>query len=230
MRISGFQKFSMIDFNDKLCAVVFTQGCNFQCPYCHNPELVPMLSNKELIPQEDLLNFLKSRLGKLDAVVITGGEPLLQKNLIPFLNKIKDLGYLIKLDTNGLLHRNLKIALESGLIDYVAMDIKSTLKDYENVVQVKVAEENLRKSIELIKDSGIDHEFRTTVVEGLVTIDMVKEIAETLVNDSNYYIQNFAKSHHLDIAYENAIGYSKEKLDNVITSLQRLGYKIKLRS
>ncbi len=230
MRISGFQKFSMIDFNEKLCAVVFTQGCNLQCPYCHNPELVPMLSNQKLIDQEEIISFLKSRMGKLDAVVITGGEPLLQKNLIPFLSKIKDLGYLVKLDTNGLLHRNLKVALESGLIDYLAMDIKSRLEDYEKVVKVKVAKENIRESIELIKKSAIDHEFRTTVVEGLVTLDTIKEIAETLVGDSNYYIQNFAKSHHLDVAYENAIGYSQVKLKKIVSDLQDQGYKIKLRT
>ncbi len=229
MRISGFQKFSMIDFNDKLCAVVFTQACNFQCPYCHDPELVPMLSQKPLLDQTEIMEFLKSRVGKLDAVVITGGEPLLQKNLIPFLKDIKKLGYLIKLDTNGLLTQNLRVAIESGLLDYIAMDIKTSLEDYERVVKVRISEKNLLKSIKLIKESNIDHEFRTTVIEGLIAEDTIIRIARELVKESNYYIQNFVKSHHLDKSFEDEIGFSKLKLDHLITYLQAEGYKINLR-
>jgi len=229
MRISGVQKFSMIDFNDKLCAVIFTQGCNLQCPYCHNPELVPMLSNKPLIPTDDILDFLRSRMGKLDAVAITGGEPLLQKNLIPFLQEIKHMGYLIKIDTNGLLYHKLSQIIESGLLDYLAMDIKASLLSYEKVVKVKIDESSLLKSIELIKNSGIEHEFRTTVVEGLITEADIYDIGD-LVGKSNYFIQNFTKSHHLDEAYENQIGFSKEKLKRITLNLQSKGIRVNLRS
>ena len=229
MRISGFQKFSMIDYNDKLCAVIFTQGCNFKCPYCHNPELVAMLSKKSFISQEEVLDFLKGRVGKLDAVVITGGEPLLQKNLIPFLREIKALGFLIKLDTNGLLYQTLERVIVCGLIDYIAMDIKTSLANYEGVVKVKVAETSLLKSIKAIKASGIDHEFRTTTVEGLITEDNIYDIGENLIGNSNYYIQNFVKSHHLDATYQNKLGFSKAKLDRIITKLKQSGIKVELR-
>lgn len=229
MRISGFQKFSMIDYNDKLCAVVFTQGCNFQCPYCHNPELVPMLSTKPLLPQAEILDFLKGRIGKLDAVVITGGEPLLQKNLIPFLKEIKKMGYLVKLDTNGLLYQILETVISCGLIDYIAMDIKSSLADYEQVVKVKVPEDNLLKSIKAIKESGIEHEFRTTTVEGLISEENIYDIGENLIGNSNYYIQNFVKSHHLDESFEDKIGFSPAKLERIVSKLQQSGIKLELR-
>ncbi len=229
MRISGFQKFSMIDFNDKLCAVVFTQGCNFRCPYCHNPELVPMFGEKALLDNNEILAFLKERVGKLDAVVITGGEPLLQKNLLPFLREVKKLGYLIKLDTNGLLTNKLEILLQSGLIDYVAMDIKTTLDNYEEVTKVKISDDNLLRSIALIKNSGIDHEFRTTVIEGLIPENTIVDIVERLVGQSKYFIQNFVRSHHLDKTFENEIGYSKDRLMRIIEELQAKGYKVQLR-
>lgn len=229
MRISGFQKFSMIDYNDKLCAVVFTQACNLRCPYCHNPDLVAMLSGESLIAQEEILEFLKGRVGKLDAIVITGGEPLLQKNLIPFLRELKNLGFLIKLDTNGLLHHTLEKVIESGLVDYIAMDIKTSLEEYEKVVKVQVPIESLIKSINLIKQSGIDHEFRTTLVEGLITENNIYDIGENLIGNSTYYLQNFVSSHHLDDSYVNEIGFSKEKLERILSNLSQKGVKIKLR-
>lgn len=229
MRISGLQKFSMIDYNDKLCAVIFTQGCNFKCPYCHNPELVPMLSGKALISLEEVLAFLRRRLGKLDAVVITGGEPLLQKNLIPFLKEVKALGFLIKLDTNGILYQTLEKVIACGLIDYIAMDIKTELSKYEDVVKVKVAEESLLQGINLIKESGIEHEFRTTTVEGLISEESIYHIGETLVGESKYYIQNFAKSHHLDDSFQDRVGFSKTKLDRIISRLRENGINVELR-
>jgi len=230
MRISGLQKFSMIDYNDKLCAVVFTQGCNFKCPYCHNPELVPMLRKDSLISPEEVLEFLKGRVGKLDAVVITGGEPLLQTKLIPFLEKVKALGFLIKLDTNGLLYQTLEKVIASGLIDYIAMDIKTSLSDYDEVVQVKVEQNSLLKSIKLIKNSGIDHEFRTTTVEGLISEENIYDIGKNLIGKSNYYIQNFVKSHHLDDTYQNRIGFSPAKLERIISKLKQDGIKVELRN
>lgn len=230
MRISGFQKFSMIDFNDKLCAVIFTQGCNLRCPYCHNPDLVPMLTQIPLVPSGEILDFMSERVGKLDALVITGGEPLLQKNLIPFLRAIKDLGYLIKLDTNGLLDQTLDKVIRSGLVDYIAMDIKASLANYEQVCKVKIAQSNIQKSIELIKTSGIDHEFRTTVVEGLVSEEDIYAIAHEFIGESNYFIQNFTKSHHLDNSYKNEIGFSEKKLERIISNLTNKGIKVALRS
>ena len=229
MRITGFQRFSMIDYNDKLCAVIFTQGCNLRCPYCHNPKLVSMISSDALISEAEILEFLEARVGKLDAVVITGGEPLLQQGLLPFLAEIKSLGYLIKLDTNGLLTQTLKTVIESGLIDYIAMDIKTELNDYEAVAKVKVPEANLLESIKLIKDSGIEHEFRTTVVEGLISEENIINIGKNLVGKSPYFIQNFVKSQHLDKAFGDRVGFSDVKLARVAKELQNLGINIELR-
>lgn len=229
MRITGFQRFSMIDYNDKLCAVIFTQGCNLRCPYCHNPKLVSMISSDALISEAEILEFLEARVGKLDAVVITGGEPLLQQGLLPFLAEIKNLGYLIKLDTNGLLTATLATVIESGLIDYIAMDIKTELYNYEAVTKVKVPEAILLESIKLIKDSGIEHEFRTTVVEGLVSEENIINIGKNLVEKSPYYIQNFVKSQHLDKAFEDRLGFSDVKLARVAKELQNLDINIELR-
>lgn len=229
MRITGFQRFSMIDYNDKLCAVIFTQGCNLRCPYCHNPKLVSMISSDALISEAEILEFLEARVGKLDAVVITGGEPLLQQGLLPFLAEIKSLGYLIKLVTNGLLTATLATVIESGLIDYIAMDIKTELYNYEAVTKVKVPEAILLESIKLIKDSGIEHEFRTTVVEGLISEENIINIGKNLVEKSPYYIQNFVKSQHLDKAFEDRLGFSDVKLTRVAKELQNLDINIELR-
>ncbi|MCX5829703.1 MAG: anaerobic ribonucleoside-triphosphate reductase activating protein, partial [Deltaproteobacteria bacterium] len=122
MKIGGLQKVSLIDYPGKVGAVVFTQGCNFRCPYCHNPELVNPTLFREPIPEEDILAFLKTRRGKLDAVTVTGGEPTLQEGLSSFLQQIKDLGFLVKIDTNGSLPAMIGILLEKGLVDYFAMD------------------------------------------------------------------------------------------------------------
>lgn len=230
MRISGLQKFSMIDYNDKLSAVIFTQGCNFKCPYCHNPELVPTLSKAPSISSADLFAFLESRVGKLDAVVISGGEPLLQTNLIPFLQDIKQMGFLVKLDTNGFLSETLERVISSGLIDYVAMDIKTSLSEYEKLVKVKVSQDNLWKSIKAIKESGIEHEFRTTLVEGLISEENIYEIGRELIGNSRYYLQNFVKSHHLDESFQSESGFSQAKLTRIVSKLQASGIKVELRS
>jgi pyruvate formate lyase activating enzyme len=164
MRIGGLQKFSLIDYPGRISAIVFTQGCNFRCPYCHNPELVDPVQYGPVLPEEEVISFLEKRRGKLDAVTMTGGEPTLQPDLDRFLQEIKKMGYLIKLDTNGSMPDTLERLIHAGLVDYLAMDVKGPLKKYGQIAGTEVQTRKIRKSIALIANSGIDHEFRTTVV------------------------------------------------------------------
>jgi pyruvate formate lyase activating enzyme len=214
MIIGGFQKFSLIDYPHKICAIVFTQGCNFRCPYCHNPELIDMKrSGSDGLKEEEILSFLEKRQGKLEAVTITGGEPLLQDGLGNFLLKVKGLGYLIKLDTNGSFPQRLEKILESRAVDYIAMDIKTSLDKYESVVRKKIETAQLLKSIRLIMDSGLGYEFRTTVVKPLIEKDDFTKIGH-LVKDSHLYVlQRFVSSKVLDDECLDMHSYSDEELD-----------------
>ena len=157
MLIGGLQKTSLLDFPDKISAIVFTAGCNFRCGYCHNPELI-----NSIAPVTEVFEFLKNRVGKLEGVVITGGEPCLQKDLPEFIKQVKSLGFAVKLDTNGSYPEMLAKVLPD--LDYVAMDIKAPLEKYSAVANWNGDVENIRKSIDMIMNSGVDYEFRTTVV------------------------------------------------------------------
>jgi pyruvate formate lyase activating enzyme len=213
MIIGGFQGFSLIDYPDKICAIVFTQGCNFRCPYCHNPELIDAKrSRSDRFKEEEILSFLERRKGKLEAVTITGGEPLLQAGLEDFLLKVKGLGYLVKLDTNGSFPQRLEKMLESETVDYLAMDIKTSLDKYESVVGKKIETAQILKSIRLIMDSGLDYEFRTTVVKPLLEKDDFIKIGQ-LVQDSRLFVlQGFVSSKVLDDESLDMHSYSDEEL------------------
>jgi len=154
MKIGGLQKFSLLDYPGKISAVIFTQGCNFRCAYCHNPELVDPERFQACIPEEEVFAYLKKRRGLLEAVTVTGGEPTIQKGLIPFIRRIKAMGYLVKLDTNGSMPEVLEELIRQKLIDYIAMDIKAPLEKYEDVIGVPVNWEIIRQSIDVIKESG----------------------------------------------------------------------------
>ena len=153
MQIGGLQKTTLIDYPEKIAAIVFTRGCNFRCPYCHNPELVNGTS--ENLDEQAVLDFLETRRGKLDGVVVTGGEPTLQKDLPDFLQKLKSMDFSVKLDTNGSQFEMLEQVIKDRLVDYIAMDIKAPIEKYENVVNVNFNIENILKSINLIMKSGI---------------------------------------------------------------------------
>jgi pyruvate formate lyase activating enzyme len=213
MIIGGFQSFSLIDYPDKICAIVFTQGCNFRCPYCHNPELIDTKrSGSDGFKEQEILSFLEKRQGKLEAVTITGGEPLLQDGLEDFLFKVKGLGYLVKLDTNGSFPQRLEKILESRVVDYVAMDIKTSLDKYESVVRKKIEMAQILKSIRLIMDSGLGYEFRTTVVKPLIEKDDFTKIGQ-LVKDSRLYVlQRFVSSKVLDDECLDMHSYTDEEL------------------
>lgn len=152
MVIGGLQKFSLIDYPHKISAIIFTIGCNFRCPFCHNPELVNPKLYPEKIPEKGVLKFLESRREKLDAVVITGGEPSLHKDLYQFISKIKSMNFLVKLDTNGTNPHILSKLIKDNLLDYLAMDIKGSLDKYEEIAGIKVNLENIKESVKIILD------------------------------------------------------------------------------
>jgi pyruvate formate lyase activating enzyme len=218
MLIGGLQKLTLIDYPDKIACTVFTVGCNFRCPFCHNPELVDSFrfDQRQIIDEGVFFDFLRSRQGLLDGVCMTGGEPTLHKDLPEFFKKIRDLGFKIKLDTNGTNPEILENLLKDKLLDYIAMDIKTNLVNYEKVVGTKVNLENIEKSVKIIMASGLDYEFRTTVVPGLHTEEDVMQIAEEIRGAKKYYLQQFRSSAKLlDVAYQKVKPYPTEFLNRI---------------
>lgn len=194
MRISGLQKLTLLDFPGKTAATVFLAGCNMRCPFCHNSSLVESAS-LDGISEEELFSYLRKRQGILDGVCITGGEPTLRRGLYEFLSEIKALGYLVKLDTNGTNPEKLKELLDSGVVDYVAMDIKNTPEKYpETSGTPNLCVDDIKKSVQILKSSNVDHEFRTTLVDGFHTEKDVEEIAKWLGEGEKYFLQKFVDS------------------------------------
>ncbi|MEM2843086.1 MAG: anaerobic ribonucleoside-triphosphate reductase activating protein [Candidatus Bathyarchaeia archaeon] len=214
MIIKGLQKFTLIDYPGKLACTIFTFGCNFRCPYCQNPELI-MDDGRKPISTAWILNFLYERKGFLDGICITGGEPTLHQDLLEFLHEVKQMGYLIKIDTNGSNPEVLKKAIKNGIIDYIAMDIKAPLKKYSEVVRVKVKEEEIKKSIEIIKNSGLDYEFRTTVVPDLLNKEDFNEIGKLLKGTKRFYLQQFQGKKTLDKNFEGKTPLEKKELEEI---------------
>ncbi len=201
MLIGGFQKFSLIDYPDKISAIIFTQGCPFKCHFCHNPDLVLKKRFKTAMSEEKVLDFLKNRKNQLDAIVITGGEPTIQKDLALFIKKVKDLNYLVKLDTSGINPRVLENLINQNLLDYIAMDIKAPLEKYKEITRNNVNLENIKKSIQLIMSSNIAYEFRTTLVKDLHSADDPIKISKLIEGASKYILQRFRPDETLDPFY-----------------------------
>ena len=215
MRIGGLQKFSLIDYPGKICAIVFTQGCNFKCGYCHNPELVDPKRFSKPISEKEIFSFLKKRQGKLEAVVITGGEPILQPDLIKFIKKVKGLGFLVKLDTNGTDSRVLKRLIDKKLIDYIAMDVKAPLEKYGEVVNAKVNLDKIKESIDLIINSNIDYEFRTTIVKSQLSVDDIIEIGKLIKDAKLCVLQKFIPSKAVNPKFLKETTYSDEEFEEI---------------
>ena len=188
MIIGGIVRNSFVDYPKKIACVIFTRGCNFKCWYCHNSHLLGGGENK--IDEETLFKFLNERKNFLDGVVISGGEPTLQNDLIDFIKKVKKIGYSVKLDTNGTKSEILKQILDENLVDYVAMDIKAPLEDYEKIVCSKPLIDEVKKSIKLLLSSNIDYEFRTTFSPDL-TVDDIEKICKNIVGAKKYCIQKY---------------------------------------
>lgn len=189
MTIGALQRFTLIDYPGQLAAVVFTQGCNFRCSYCHNPELVNSELFKDPVPENEVFDFLKARKGILSAVVISGGEPTIHIDLPIFAKNIKDMGFLLKLDTNGTNPDMIRDLIKSNLVDYWAMDIKAPLNLYSEITNVETEISNIEQSMNLIRSSGKDFEFRCTVYEPIINADALSEIKTMLKPHDKFYIQ-----------------------------------------
>ena len=229
MRIGGLQEASLIDYPGKICCIIFTRGCNFRCPYCHNPELVESSRYGELLNEDDFFSFLKRREGKLDAVSVTGGEPTLQPDLTDFLKRVKKKGFAVKLDSNGSDPEKLKELLEQGLVDYAAMDVKAPLEAYERVVKAPVNAKTIRESIQIIKNIAPDYEFRTTWVRELLKPEDILEIAKEIKGAKNYFLQNFVSSKTLSTEAESYTTFSEEDLEKIRPKLEKLVEKLNVR-
>ena len=218
MKISGLMKLTLLDFPGHVACTVFLAGCNFRCPFCHNGSLV---RGGDLdISREELFSFLKKRQGILDGVCITGGEPLMNPDVGELVRDIKSLGYLVKLDTNGSYPERLAELLKEGNIDYVAMDIKNAHDGYRLACGVNIDVEKIKKSVETLKASGVDHEFRTTVVKGIHTKDDVAACAEWVGEGEKYFLQNYKESEDI-IAPDGLSAFSEEELLDMLREAQR---------
>ncbi len=201
MKIGGYEKLSTVDYPCEMACAIFLVGCNFNCGYCHNPSLIAGDGN--YVPKEEVMDYLVKRRNMLDAVCISGGEPTCNPDLKDFIKEIKALGYKIKLDTNGTHPEVVEDLLKENLLDYIAMDIKASPKKYSKVVGKEVNMNNIYKSIEILKKSGIKYEFRTTYLPEL-TKDDINEIATTMVKkNSKYYLQQFRNRITNDVTYHN---------------------------
>lgn len=198
MRIDGLQKMTLLDFPGKVACTVFTGGCNFRCPFCHNALLVTELPENPDYTVDEILSFLKKRAGLLDGVAITGGEPLMNPDIADFIKQIRDLGYAVKLDTNGSYPDRLKSIVGEGIVDYVAMDIKNCKEKYAETVGLKSYDlSKIEESVDFLKTNAVDYEFRTTVVKEFHTVEDIRKAAEWIKGAKRYFLQNFVDSGNL---------------------------------
>ncbi len=230
MFLGGIQKLSLLDFPGVVACTVFTAGCNLRCPFCHNAGLVvPEQLPAEALDPEEVLAFLKKRRGVLDGVCITGGEPLLHPETPEFMKKLRDLGYRVKLDTNGSFPERLGEVIRDGLADYVAMDIKNGPSRYaETAGTAQVPQERFEASKQLLMSSGMDYEFRTTVVRGLHTEESLLEAAEWIRGARAWYLQQFRDSGNL-IGGSGLSAFSEAEMQQLLASVQTVFPGAKLR-
>ena len=219
MIFGGFQKTDLINYPGYVASTVFTRGCNFRCPYCHNPEFVIQGSDQtyfgETYPEDEVLSYLERRKGFLDGLVISGGEPTLHSDLVPFMQKVKALGLKIKLDTNGSRPAVLSGLIKEGLLDYVAMDIKAPLKKYHMLGFTDT--DSILKSIRILEECGVAHEFRTTCPRIILETEDFAEMGKLIGNKTTWYLQTFNPSKTLDPAYNNVSSFSTEELTGIIS-------------
>lgn len=230
MKIGGLQKLTLIDFPGKIAATVFLVGCNFRCPYCHNPELVDpkKVEDQPEIKEKDFFEFLDERKTFLDGICITGGEPTIFSNLPKFIENIKKRGLLVKLDTNGSNPEMLEGLIKNDSIDFIAMDIKTSILKY-NKVKAKNKIPQVQKSIDVIKGSGKDYEFRTTVAPGIIERKDIEEMAQWLKGAKKITLQQFSPTKVLDPSFENIKPHSIQDLKKMARILEPYIDKVELR-
>jgi len=230
MQIAGIQKITLVDFPGHVAATIFTRGCSFRCPFCHNPELVLPEKYSALLDEQQVFDFLETRYGKLTGICITGGEPLMQPDIDNFISHLKALSFDVKLDTNGSYPDMLEKIIKDGDVDYIAMDIKNSLAKYAQTSipndqmkndqineKWKIKNEKLQKdilrSIKLVMESGIDYEFRTTVCKPIHEVADFEELGAMIKGAKRYFLQNFVQSKHVNSTKEYLPLSSKELLE-----------------
>jgi pyruvate formate lyase activating enzyme len=229
-QIGGLQKLTLLDYPGKVSAMVFTIGCNMRCPFCHNYELVKDADKiKDLVDPQEVIDYLKKRKGVLDGIVITGGEPTLQRGLKDFIKTIKEeTGLLVKLDSNGLNPTVLKELIDEKLVDYVAMDIKNDFANYGEITGItNLPVDRLKESIKILEEGKINYEFRTTVIKDFHTLERLKNIVSFIKEDSNYFLQQFIISDNVpnkELKY-----YTEEELINIGEELKTIHPNLKIR-
>ncbi|MBU2220211.1 anaerobic ribonucleoside-triphosphate reductase activating protein [Patescibacteria group bacterium] len=230
MVFGGIQKLTLIDYPGQVAATVFTVGCNFLCPYCHNPELVDpqKIKNQPRISEQEILDFLATRQGLLEGVCLTGGEPTLFADLPEFIKKIKEMGFLVKLDTNGSNPQMLAKLLAAKLVDFIAMDIKAPLEKYKKVAGEKISLENIQQSTELVRQAP-DYEFRTTVLPALLSSKDILSIGRWLQGAKKYYLQQFKSTKTLDAAFMKEKPFDETKLNRLRGLLEIFFDRVEIR-
>lgn len=219
MKLSAVQRFTMLDFPGKIACIAFTPGCNMRCGFCHNPEFVLPEKIREIqksfIAEDSFFRFLKKRQGRLEGVVVSGGEPTIWADLPAFLAKIKELGFAVKLDTNGNHPEMLERLLKEGLVDYVAMDVKTSLEAYSKLVGLIVKKENIQKSIDLLKASNIPYEFRSTLIKEVHTPEILESMAILVSGAAQLFLQTFRPVQTLDPVFSGYHAFSSDEMKSI---------------
>lgn len=226
MKFSAIHTLTLLDYPDTVAAIVFTPGCNFRCHYCHNAEFVlPEYIRKiqdDFIPEEKILGFLEKRKGKLEGLVISGGEPTLHgENLLAFMQKVKDKGFRIKLDTNGTHPEIIEKALRQNLLDFVAMDIKAPSKDYRELTGVEIDFSQIKRSRDLLDDFGLDYELRTTIIQPFHTPERLQEIFKFCAGAPLYTLQNYRPDKVLNPAWKKYTGFAPDQLQEFVDQARK---------
>jgi len=219
MKIGGIQKTSLLDYPDTISAIIWTIGCNFRCPFCYNKDIV--FGKVETISEEEVISFLEKRKGMLEGLVISGGEPLMQNDIVSFVEKVKKIGYQVKIDTNGMYPEKLKELIDKELVDYIAMDVKAPKNKYDNLTGVNIDIKKIEKSIEIIRKSSVNYEFKTTFAPKLLTKKDIVEIAIWLKGSKKFYLQQFNNEVNLiSSKLQNSSPYSKDQLIDTLKDIK----------
>jgi pyruvate formate lyase activating enzyme len=233
MKLSAIQRFTLLDYPEKVACVVFTPGCSMRCGFCHNPEFVLPEKIAELagsfIEEEAFFRFLDQRRGLLEGVVVSGGEPTLWQDLPDFFHKIKEKGFLTKLDTNGHRPEVLRHLLKERLVDYVAMDVKTSLSEYTKLVAGAIKPENIQKSIDILKTSGIPYEFRTTLIHEVHSEEVLRDMEELLRGAARYYLQTFRPGHTLNPVFATYHPFSAEEMQDIAKRFSSVAKEVAIR-
>ena len=228
MIIDGFERLTLLDYPGHIACMIFTRGCNFRCPYCQNSSLIRYKKEPGNYTEEEILEFLKMRKGKLEGIVISGGEPTIQKGLIDFIKKVKEIGFKVKLDTNGSNPKILKELIKNKLVDYVAMDIKNDFTNYGEITGIaNLPVDRLKESIKILEEGKVEYEFRTTVIKDFHTIERLKNIVGFIKKESNYFLQQFIISEN--VPNKKLTYYTEEELINIGEELKTIHPNLKIR-